>query len=127
MHCRRQSVDFRRVELPPGMTVLFKGRSDELRSIALVLDQAGIRTVTGPVPGAGWGTTVWLAVASTEVAKAQAAYEAHFDHMAQKSGLATVKSVADFDAEETSCPACMTPFKTKGAVRCPECGLKFSD
>ena len=33
--------------------------------------------------------------------------------------------VVDFDAEETTCPACMTTFKTTGTTRCPECGLNF--
>jgi hypothetical protein len=35
--------------------------------------------------------------------------------------------VCDRDAEETTCPACLTPFKTAGITRCPECGLNFGD
>jgi len=32
--------------------------------------------------------------------------------------------VLDFDAEEMTCPACLTTFAT-GPDRCPDCGLAF--
>jgi len=32
--------------------------------------------------------------------------------------------VLDFDAEEMTCPACLTTFAT-GPDRCPDCGLSF--
>lgn len=32
--------------------------------------------------------------------------------------------VVDFDAEETTCPACLTTFKPD-APMCPGCGLRF--
>ena len=32
--------------------------------------------------------------------------------------------VVDFDAEETTCPACMTTFRPD-APMCPGCGLRF--
>jgi predicted amidophosphoribosyltransferase len=32
--------------------------------------------------------------------------------------------VVDFDAEETTCPACLTPFQPP-TRRCPSCGLSF--
>ncbi len=46
-----------------------------------------------------------------------------------KSGLteeeqAACDMVIDFDAEETTCPACMTTFKPDVPM-CPGCGLRF--
>jgi hypothetical protein len=32
--------------------------------------------------------------------------------------------VVDFDADETTCPACLTVFTTDVPM-CPECGLRF--
>jgi predicted amidophosphoribosyltransferase len=37
---------------------------------------------------------------------------------------AAADTVVDFDADETTCPACQTPFRPP-AARCPECGLHF--
>jgi len=108
-------VDFGRVELPPH-TVLFKGRSDELRSIAQVLDSS-IRTSPDRA-----GSRLGRRLArgrDPEVAK-RGRLRAHFDHMAQIRPRRSRTSPTSMP--RTSCPACMTPFKTKGAVRCPECG-----
>jgi tRNA(Ile2) C34 agmatinyltransferase TiaS len=55
-----------------------------------------------------------------------AAYEAHMDKMVgDEQALSRAKTVADFDAPETECPACGTRFATQGAERCPDCGIKF--
>ena len=37
---------------------------------------------------------------------------------------AAARTVVDFDAAETTCPACGTSFATD-ATRCPDCGLNF--
>jgi hypothetical protein len=39
------------VNIPDGMQVLWQGKADFLREIAQRLAAAGIRAVTGPVPG----------------------------------------------------------------------------
>lgn len=38
--------------------------------------------------------------------------------------VAATEMVVDFDAEETTCPACMTSFKPE-SLSCPGCGLRF--
>jgi tRNA(Ile2) C34 agmatinyltransferase TiaS len=45
--------------------------------------------------------------------------------MVRREGLRVHDDVADFDADETSCPACGHRFKTAGATRCPDCGIAF--
>ncbi|MCA8949975.1 MAG: hypothetical protein KDE27_10765 [Planctomycetes bacterium] len=52
-------------------------------------------------------------------------YQHHLEQMVHREGLPVRDSQADFDAEETSCPACMSTFRTAGITRCPECGLNF--
>lgn len=37
---------------------------------------------------------------------------------------ATTELVVDFDAEETTCPACLTTFRPE-VFTCPGCGLRF--
>ena len=54
-----------------------------------------------------------------------AIHQQHLNRMVRKEGLPLRDDHADFDAEETACPACQTPFKTAGTTRCPECGLNF--
>ena len=56
---------------------------------------------------------------------AKKAYDLHLDKQVIREGLQRRTGVADFDAEETQCPACMTTFKTAGAESCPDCGLRF--
>lgn len=106
------------------MQVLFQGKAEMLREIAQVLDAAEIRSVTGPLPG-GWEPRVWLAVASTDAQRAMAAHQKHLERMVEREGLPVRDIVADFNAEETQCPACLATWKTAGTTRCPECGLKF--
>lgn len=52
-------------------------------------------------------------------------HQSYLNRMVEREGLPLQDNQADFDAEETSCPACMTPFKTAGVTRCPECGINF--
>ena len=114
----------RGVKVPEGMRVLLQGKADFLREIAMELTKADIKVVTGPLPG-GWEARAWLAVASGEAERALAIHQRYLDRMVEREGLPLRRDAADFDAEETTCPACMTPFKTAGVDRCPECGLKF--
>ena len=107
------------------MQVLFRGKADYLREIAQQLTDAGIRSVSGPLPGGGWGPQAWLAVAGTDTERAMEAHQRHLDRMVQREGLPLLDRAADLDADETSCPACTATFKTAGVTRCPECGLNF--
>lgn len=107
------------------MRVVFQGKTELMREIALRFQKEGIRTATGPLPGEGWGTRAWLAVASHQVEEAMAVEQQHQDRVMAREGLRVRDQVADLDAEETTCPACLTPFKTQGVTRCPECGLNF--
>lgn len=45
--------------------------------------------------------------------------------MLDDAGRQHSRRVADFDAEETACPACGAVFATAGADRCPDCGIRF--
>ena len=119
------AIDSRAVNVPNGMRVLLQGKADYLREIAMELHTAGIRSVSGPMPGGGWEARTWLAVAGTDMQRATEVYQGHLDRMVRREGLSTSDAVADLDAEETSCPACLTKFKTTGTTRCPECGLNF--
>ena len=113
------------MNLPDGMQVVFRGKTEYLREIAQQLTAAGIRSVSGPLPGGGWGTHAWLAVASTDTQQAMATHQRHLDRMVEREGLPLLDRAADLDAEETACPACGTPFRTAGVSRCPDCGLNF--
>jgi rRNA maturation endonuclease Nob1 len=112
------------VKIPEGMKVLFQGKADYVREIAEQLTNAGIKVVTGPIPG-GWELRAWLAVASADAQRALATHQRHLDEMVTREGLPLRDEVIDFDAEETQCTACLTKFKTAGVTRCPDCGLNF--
>jgi hypothetical protein len=108
------------------MQVLMQGKASYLREIAEQLRNEGIQSASGPLPGGGgWEAKAWLAVASADRDRAIAVHQRHLDRMVEREGLPLSDHAADFDAEETDCPACMTRFKTAGATRCPECGLNF--
>ena len=107
------------------MKVLFQGKADFLREIAEQLSAAGIRSASGPLPGGGWDARAWLAVASDQTQQAMAVHQRYLDAMVEREGLPLTDQMADLDAEETACPACLTKFKTAGTTRCPECGLNF--
>ena len=106
------------------MQVLFQGKAEALREIAQVLQAAEIRSTTGPLPG-GWEPRAWLAVASIDAKRAVEAHRRHLERMVEREGLPVRDIVADFDAEETQCPACLSKWKSAGTKRCPDCGLKF--
>jgi len=48
------------------------------------------------------------------------------EQLGSDSARTAAHRVADFDAAETVCPACGARFATKGAARCPDCGLRFT-
>lgn len=112
------------MKIPDGMQVVFQGKAEQLREIAKVLGDGGIKVVTGPVPG-GWEPRAWLAVASPEIPRAMELHRRHLEHMVRREGMPVREVVADFEAEETQCPACLTKFRTAGVERCPDCGLHF--
>lgn len=109
------------------MTPLLQGAADYIREIAAMLDEAGIQATTGPLP-TQWGARAWLAVASPDLQRARQLYEAHLDRMVgDERALQHVRAADafDFEAEKTTCPACLTEFATAGVDSCPECGLRF--
>lgn len=107
------------------LSPLLQGAADYIREISQMLDKLGIKATTGPLPSQ-WGTRAWLAVASKDLAGAKQAYDAYLDKMVgDEKALQHSRAVADFDAEKTTCPACMSEFATAGVEYCPECGLKF--
>ena len=108
------------------MSMFLRGPTAQIREVKELLDKQGFRTLTGPLAEAGsWGTKAWLAVASQDVARAKAVHDQHLEDLVAKDGLPVHDNTADFDAEETACPACSTVFPTKGTTRCPDCGLNF--
>lgn len=109
------------------MQIVFRGKADYLREIAQQLADEGIRSASGPLPGGGWGTQAWLAVAGPDMQKAVEVHQRALDRMVLREGLPLQDHAADLDAEETACPACQTVFRTAGVTRCPECGLNFGD
>ena len=66
------------------------------------------------------------AVASDQVEDARKVLQGHWDQELEVSAREHANTVADFDADETICPACQTVFKTD-VTRCPECGLNFGE
>jgi len=108
------------------MQVLFQGKADFLKEVKDRLLAVGIQSLSGPLPGGGWEQRAWLAVASHDTARAMAEHQRHLDAMLVREGLPVRDAVADLDAEETECPACLTRFRTAGQTRCPECGIRFA-
>lgn len=113
------------MNVPDGMRVILQGKADYMREIAQLFQGADISTCSGPMPGGGWGSNAWLAVAGHDSERAMQLYRSHLDRMLAREGLPVRDVVCDFDADETQCPACLTTFRTAGTSRCPECGLNF--
>jgi hypothetical protein len=67
---------------------------------------------------------VRLAVASQDVAAAEAVMLEHLRQTATPEELRAFEAVVDFDRPEATCPACGTTFATT-TDRCPDCGLRF--
>lgn len=107
------------------MQVLFQGKAELIKEIALRLTDAEIKVASGPLPGGGWEQRAWLAVASEHKERALQIQHDYEERMIAREGLPVRDAVADFDAEEAECPACLTKFKTAGATKCPDCGLHF--
>ena len=67
-----------------------------------------------------------LAVAGSEVERARAVLQEFHDQGLTDAERAAANLVVDLDAEETTCPACLTTFATAGVGsdgQCPDCGL----
>lgn len=65
-----------------------------------------------------------LAVASHQIAAAGAVLRQHEEQGLSEDELRAANTIADLDAEQTTCPACQGTIPG-GVVRCPECGLRF--
>ena len=68
---------------------------------------------------------MWLAVASQDVQRAKEVLEASWMDGLDLEQQAIAEGVLDFNAEEMTCPACLTSFAT-GPTACPECGLQLA-
>ena len=66
-----------------------------------------------------------LAVAASQIERAKVVLQEFHDTGLTNAERAAADLVVDFEAEETTCPACLTTFSTAGAGdgRCPDCGL----
>ncbi|MCA8981916.1 MAG: hypothetical protein H6831_16265 [Planctomycetes bacterium] len=65
-----------------------------------------------------------LAVAGEDRLEAARAVDDHWARDLSDAERAATEMVIDLDADEATCPACMTTFKT-GIDRCPGCGLRL--
>lgn len=65
-----------------------------------------------------------LAVASEDKFEAARAVDDHWARDLSPEERAATEMVIDLDADEATCPACLTTFKT-GILRCPGCGLRL--
>ncbi len=65
-----------------------------------------------------------LAVASEHGPVAARAVDDHWAKDLSPEERAASELVVDLDAEEATCPACLTTFRT-GTNRCPGCGLRL--
>ena len=63
-----------------------------------------------------------LAVASDHVGRVRELLETRWRQHLDEDQQTAAAIVLDFEAEEMTCPACLTPFQT-GPRECPECGL----
>ena len=61
------------------LTILMQGNVGAVREAQRMLEQAGVRAATRPVPGKEWLAV--LVVATADVARARAAYEASLDRL----------------------------------------------
>ncbi len=68
--------------------------------------------------------TLELAVASEDLADSAELLQDNWKTGLSPEEVAAAEMVVDFDAEQTTCPACMTIF-TPDAPMCPGCGLRF--
>jgi len=68
--------------------------------------------------------TLELAVASFDLADSAEVIQDQWKEGLSPEEAAAAEMVVDFDAEETTCPACMTTFKPDIPM-CPGCGLRF--
>lgn len=65
-----------------------------------------------------------LAVASHQLSAAGVVLRQHEDQGLSEDELRAANTIADLDAEQTTCPACQGTIPG-GVVCCPECGLRF--
>ncbi len=68
--------------------------------------------------------TLELAVASENLADGIELMQDSWKSNLSPEEIASTEMVVDFDAEQTTCPACMTIFRPETPM-CPGCGLRF--
>ena len=110
------------------VAIVAQGAADYLKELAAVLTSADVPHDIVAPPGCepgSCGPALLLVTPPDALANARAAIETHWNSELADDERVAVETVVDFDAEETTCPACGTAFPTSGAERCPECGLNF--
>lgn len=110
------------------VAIVAQGAADYLKELAAVLASADVpHDIVAPPdcePGS-CGPTLLLVTPPDALPDARAAIEIHWNAELADDERAAAETVVDFDAEETTCPACGTSFPTSKTDRCPECGLNF--
>jgi hypothetical protein len=111
----------------PQPIILTQGNLDYVKEVKAALASAGVTTEILPAPRErqhGY-ETLYLLVAPAEMAEpAKAALTAWLDRDLDEDQRKSAHAVVDRNAEESHCPACMTPIPAS-AGRCPECDLNL--
>ena len=107
---------------------IVQGGAEELSKLGAVLTAAAIPHDIIEHPdcaSGGCGPQLVLVTPVDQVEAAREAIEAHWNGELPDDERFAAEAVVDLDADEATCPACMTPFPTSDTSRCPECGLNF--
>jgi hypothetical protein len=113
-------------DTPEELVVLAQGSFEPLSEMREALVAAGIRAELARAPGEqqpGAPPQVVLVCASADKPMATQVLTAHWAGDSAEA-VAAAGHVIDLDAEQATCPACMTSFPTD-ATRCPGCGLRL--
>jgi len=117
--------------------IVMRGPLADLQRAAGLLESHGIEAAIGKTEDDGCGSgscgpscgpKLWLAVAGSDVPAAMVAldgdWRAGLDQHQIEALERAAQIVIDPDAAETTCPACLTTFRT-GPRDCPDCGLRL--
>lgn len=114
---------------PSDRVVIARGPHGDLARVAERLAALGIEATIGCPEEAGCGTcrpTFWLEVAVDDAGASLEAIEHDWlgglSPEQVEASRAAAAIVVDHEAEENTCPACLTRFAGAASV-CPDCGL----
>ena len=102
---------------------LLKGDMQYVKAMRARLLEVGIACDVVPEDcTSGACSSFFLAVAKEQAEEAASLLDADWRSELSDEAQAAAATVIDFDAEEMTCPACLTKFAT-GPEECPDCGL----